>query len=148
MVSSAATNVEEYLAELPPERAAVIEEVRDLVLRNLPKGVEESMNFGMIAFEIPLERYADTYNGQPLMFAALAAQKHHYALYLHGVYASDDAETQLRDTYAEADMKLDMGKSCVRFKRLDQLVPEALANAIGAVSVDEYIELYEAARSR
>lgn len=147
MVSSAATTVEDYLAELPAERAAVLEEVRELVLSALPDGVEETMNFGMISYEIPLERYPDTYNGQPLMFASLAAQKHHYSLYLHGVYASEDAATQLADAYAEADMKLDMGKSCVRFKRLDQLLPDAIAGAIGAVSVDDYIALYEASRT-
>ncbi len=147
MAASTAANVEEYLAELPPERAAVVEAVRDLVLDALPDGVEESMNYGMIAYEIPLERYPETYNKQPLMFAGLAAQKHHYALYLHGVYASDTAEQRLRGAYAEAGAKLDMGKSCVRFKRLDQLVPGAIAEAVSAVSVDDYIALYEASRS-
>ena len=148
MVQSPAANVEEYLAELPPERADVIEQVRQLVLDNVPEGVEESMNWGMIAYEIPLEQYPDTYNGQPLVYAALAAQKHHYALYLHSVYASEEVEAELRAAYAAADVKLDVGKSCVRFKRLDQIVPDALAAAIGAVSVDEYIELYEASRRR
>ena len=148
MVRSAAANVEEYLAELPPERAAVVSDVRELVLANLPDGVEETMNFGMISYEIPLDRYPVTYNGQPLMYAALAAQKHHYALYLHSVYGSDAVEQRLRDAYAEADMKLDVGRSCVRFKRSDQLLPDALAEAIGAVTVDEYIEIYEASRRR
>jgi hypothetical protein len=83
MVKSNATTVDEYVAELPADRAAVIEEVRRLVLEHVPAGIEESMNFGMIAYEIPLATYPDTYNGQPLMYAALAAQKHHYALYLH-----------------------------------------------------------------
>ena len=146
MVRSAAATVEEYLAELPPERAEIVAAVRDLVLANLPDGVEETMNFGMISYEVPLERYPETYNGQPLMFAALAAQKHHFALYLHSVYASEAVEQQLRKEYAAADMKLDVGRSCVRFKRLDQLVPEALGGAIGAVTVDEFIDLYEAGR--
>ena len=148
MVQSAAANVEEYLAELPPERAEVVERVRQLVLDHLPDGVEETMNWGMICYEIPLERYPETYNGKPLMYAGLAAQKHHYALYLHSVYSSEEVEQALRDAYADAGKKLDVGKSCVRFKRLDQLVPDALADAIGAVTVDEYIERYEAARRR
>jgi len=148
MATSPATSVDGYLAELPPERAVVVAEVRQLVLDALPDGVEESMNFGLIAYEIPLERYPETYNGQPLMFAALAAQKHHYSLYLHGMYASGSIEQELRTAYAEADIKLDMGKSCLRFKRLDQLMPDAIAAAIGAVSVDDYIELYEARRQR
>jgi hypothetical protein len=148
MVKSNATTVDEYVAELPADRAAVIEEVRRLVLEHVPAGIEESMNFGMIAYEIPLATYPDTYNGQPLMYAALAAQKHHYALYLHSVYASDEIEEVLRSAYREAGVKLDMGKSCIRFKRLDQLVPAALADAIGAVTVDEYIGLYESSRAR
>lgn len=148
MVSSAASTVEEYLAELPPERAAVVEQVRELVLANLPSGVVETMNWGMIAYEIPLERHPDTYNGQPLLYAALAAQKRHYALYLHSVYASEDVAERLRAAYDDAGMKLDVGRSCVRFTRLDRLLPDAVAEAISAVTVDEYIELYEAARAR
>jgi hypothetical protein len=148
MTRSAAVSVEEYLAELPPDRAAVISDVRELVLDNLPDGVEESMNFGMIAYEIPLSRYPDTYNGQPLMFVALAAQKNHYALYLHGVYSSEPIAERLRDAYAEAGMKLDMGKSCVRFRRPEQLLTSAIADAIGAVTVEGFIELYESARQR
>ena len=136
MVQSNAESVEEYVAELPPERAVVIEELRELVLGSLPDGVEETMNFGMISYEIPLSRYPDTYNGQPLMYAALAAQKHHYALYLHSVYADEDVEGALRAAYRDAGMKLDAGRSCVRFKRLDQLLPGAVADAIAAITLD------------
>lgn len=146
MVQSSAANVEEYIADLPPERAEVVERVRQLVLDNLPVGIEETMNWGMISYEIPLSRFPDTYNGQPLSYAGLAAQKHHYALYLNSVYSSDEVEQALRDAYAEAEVKLDVGKSCVRFKRLDQIVPDALAESIRAVTVDQYIERYEASR--
>ena len=146
MVSSAASSVEEYLAELPDDRAEVVEQVRELVLANLPDGVVETMNWGMIAYEIPLDRYPDTYNGQPLLYAALAAQKHHYALYLHSVYSSEPDAGRLRQAYDEAGMKLDVGRSCVRFKRLDQLLPAAIAAAVGAVTVEEFIGRYEAAR--
>ena len=148
MVKSAASNVEDYLAELPPDRATVISDVRQLVLDNVPDGVEESMNFGMIAYEIPLSRYPDTYNGQPLMFVALAAQKNHYALYLHGVYSSEPIADRLRSAYDEAGMKLDMGKSCVRFKRPEQLLTSAIAEAIKATTVEEFIDLYETAQKR
>jgi hypothetical protein len=145
MASSAATTVEKYLSELPPERAEVIQSVRELVLAALPNGIVESMN-GMIVYEIPLERYPITYNKQPLLFAGLAAQKNSYSLYLHGVYASGTVDQRLRDAYAAAEMKLDMGKSCIRFKRLDQLVPDAITEAISSVIVDDYIKLYEASR--
>ncbi|NND75197.1 MAG: DUF1801 domain-containing protein [Ilumatobacter sp.] len=148
MVHSGAANADEYIAELPPERADVVERVRQFVLDNLPPGVEETVNFGMIAYEIPLERYPETYNGQPLMYAALAAQKHHYALYLNGAYASDPARDALRDAYAEAGKKFDMGKSCLRFKRYDDLHEEAVAEALRSISVDDFIGFYEASRRR
>lgn len=146
-MGSAASTVDEYLAELPDERREVVEAVRRIVLDHVPDGVEESMNFGMIAYQIPLERYPDTYNKQPLMYAALAANKNNFSLHLHGVYASDDVQQRLRDAYAEAGVKLDMGRSCVRFTRLDQLLPDALKESLASVSVDDYIELYEASRS-
>ena len=126
----------------------MIDQVRRLVLANVPDGVVESMNFGMIAYEIPLERYPNTYNGQPLMYAALAAQKHYYALYLHSAYANDQVEAELRETYAAAGVTLDMGKSCLRFKRMDQFLSEPVAKALAACTVEDYIDLYEASRSR
>jgi uncharacterized protein YdhG (YjbR/CyaY superfamily) len=141
---SEATTVEEYLAELPAERREVVESVRQLVLKHLPEGFRESMNWGMIAYEIPLERYSDTYNGQPLGVVALAAQKNHYALYLHGVYMSPELTRRLENGYSAAGKKLDMGKSCVRFKRLEQIEPEVLGEIIGAVSPEAFIEMHEA----
>ena len=148
MVRSAADTVDEYLAELPPERAAVVEEVRELVIANIPDGVVESMNFGMIAYEIPLSRYPETYNGQPLMYAALAAQKHYYALYLHSAYADEQTVDELHEAYAQAGIRFDMGKSCLRFNKLDDFLPAAAAKAIAACTVEDYIELYEASRPR
>ncbi len=146
-MGSGAATVDEYLAELSDERREVVEAVRQLLLDTLPVGIEESMNFGMIAYEIPLERYPDTYNKQPLIYAALAANKNNFSLHLHGCYASEEVAQRLRDAYDEAGMKLDMGKSCIRFKRLDQLSCDAVGAAITSVSVDDYIELYEASRS-
>ncbi|MGI9584813.1 MAG: DUF1801 domain-containing protein, partial [Acidimicrobiia bacterium] len=79
---SDATSVDQYLAELPDDRRAAIETVRDTILANLPDGYEEAMNWGMITYQVPLATYPDTYNGKPLMYAALASQKHHMAVYL------------------------------------------------------------------
>jgi hypothetical protein len=87
MASSKAATVDAYLAELPEDRRAVVSAVRDVVLRSLPAGYEESMAFGMIGYGVPLARYPDTYNGQPLSYAAIAAQKSYYALYLMGAYS-------------------------------------------------------------
>ena len=148
MARSEATTVEEYLAELPDERAELVREVRRLLLDHLPDGLQETISFGMISYEIPLDRYPDTYNGQPLVYVALAGHTAKVSLHLHGVYASEDVAQRFRDAYAVADMKLDMGKSCVRFSRLEQLNREAVVEAITAVDVDDYIALYEASRQR
>jgi len=148
MVSSKAATPEAYIAELPPEGAELIAHVRDLVNANLPDRYVERMNWGMISWEVPLERYPNTYNGQPLTYAGLAAQKNHNALYLNCAYSSEQEERKLREAYAAAGKKLDMGKSCLRFKRRDDLVEEAIAAAIASTPVEEFIAQYEAARMR
>ena len=146
MVSSKAATPEAYLAELPPERAALISHVRDLVNAHLPPGYVERMSWGMISWEVPLERYSDTYNGQPLAYAGLAAQKNHCALYLNCVYASEARTARLREAWAAEGRKLDMGKSCIRFKKRDDLAAEVLARTIASVPVDAFIAEYEASR--
>jgi len=146
MVSSKAATPEAYLAELPPERAALISHVRDLVNAHLPPGYVERMSWGMISWEVPLERYPDTYNGQPLAYAGLAAQKNHCALYLNCVYASEARTARLREAWAAEGRKLDMGKSCIRFKKRDDLAEEVLARTIASVPVDAFIAEYEASR--
>ena len=146
MVSSKAATPEAYLAELPPERAALISHVRDLVNAHLPPGYVERMSWGMISWEVPLERYPDTYNGQPLAYAGLAAQKNHCALYLNCVYASEARTARLREAWVAEGRKLDMGKSCIRFKKRDDLAAEVLARTIASVPVDAFIAEYEASR--
>ena len=148
MVQSAAATVAEYLDELPPERRAVIAAVRKVIRRNLPKGYQEVMNWGAITYELPLKRYPNTYNGQPLCYAALAAQKHHFALYLMTVYGDKKLEQELRDAFKKAGKKLDMGKSCVRFRSVDQLQLDAIGRIIAAVPPDKYIAAYEKRRGR
>lgn len=146
MVSSTAATVEAYLEELPPERRAVVAAVRDAVNAAMPAGYEEAMAYGMIGWSIPLSRYPATYNKQPLGYVALAAQKRHYALYLMAAYADSVQERCLREAYARAGLKLDMGKCCLRFKSLDTLLLEPVAEVIGSMSVEDYIARYEAAR--
>ncbi|CAN5662806.1 DUF1801 domain-containing protein [soil metagenome] len=147
MVSSAAASVDEYLAELPPDRAEVIRTVRNTILGRLPAGYEETMNWGMICYEIPLERYPDTYNGQPLGVLALAAQARHYALYLNAAYTSPELMDRLRAAYAAAGIKFDMGKSCLRFRNLAGLDLDAVGDIVASVPPERYIELYEASRA-
>lgn len=148
MVSSAAKTVDAYLSGLPPERRAVVSAVRNLVNRHLPPGYVETMNWGMITWEIPLLRYPLTYNKQPLAYASLAAQKNNYALYLMGVYAESTEESGLRAAYAKAGKKLDMGKSCLRFKALDGLLQDEVAKVIAGTSVEDYIAQYETSRKK
>ncbi|MET0400604.1 MAG: DUF1801 domain-containing protein [Longimicrobiaceae bacterium] len=148
MASSSAATVEEYLQQLPPERREVVSALRDVVLRNLPEGYRESMSFGMIGYGIPLERYPDTYNKQPLAYAALAAQKNHYALYLMCVYQDPQTEAAFREAFAAAGKKLDMGKSCVRFRSLDDLPLDVVGRTIAATPPEELIRQYEASRRR
>ena len=147
MARSDAATVQEYLDELPQDRRTVISRLRDLINENLPRGYVEAMRNGMITYEIPLERYPYTYNGQPLAYVALAAQKNYYALYLVSAYQDQGQVSQLRDAFKKADKKLDMGKSCIRFRSLEDLPLDVIAKAISGTSVAEFIERYEAGRS-
>lgn len=148
MPRSDAVSVADYLASLPPERRAVVAKVRDLVNANLPAGYAETMAFGMIGWGVPLARYPNTYNRRPLGYVALAAQKSGYSLYLMGVYAIAEQERALRAAAAAAGKKLDMGKSCLRFKKAEDLPLQAIGELIAGVGVDDYIAAYEASRER
>jgi uncharacterized protein YdhG (YjbR/CyaY superfamily) len=145
-VRSDADSVEQYLAELPDDRRDAIETVRDVIVENLPEGYAEEMNFGMITYSVPLATYPDTYNGQPLMYAALASQKNHMTVYLSGVYADEAHRDAFLDKYRETGKRLDMGKSCVRFRRIDDLPVELIGETISGIDVDTFIEVYEASR--
>ena len=143
---SDATTVDEYLASLPDDRRKAISEVREVILANLPDGYEEAMNWGMITYQVPLETYPTTYNKQPLMYAGLASQKNHMAVYLTGVYSSDGDWAVFEEEYRATGKRLDMGKSCVRFRKLDDLPLDVIGRAIAACDVDSFIELVETAR--
>ena len=147
MVSSKATTVADYLAELPLERRAEIEKVRDLVNSAMPEGFREGIGYGMIVWFIPLERYPDTYNKQPLGYAALAAQKNYNSLYLHCVYASKESSERVKQASAAAGKKLDMGKSCIRFKTADDLPLDVIRDEIASTTPDQFIRIYEEARA-
>lgn len=148
MAKSNATTVEEYLAELPDERREVVATLRDLILENLPEGYQESINVGMISYEVPLERFRNTYNKQPLQYAALASQKNHVSLYLTSLYADPERVKAFEEGFAAAGKKLDMGKSCVRFQKLEDLPLELIADTIASTSADEYVAMYESARRK
>jgi hypothetical protein len=146
MVTSAATTPDEYVASLPDDRAAAIQAVRDVINANLPAGYEEGMANGMIGWYVPLERFGDTYNGQPLGLAALASQKNHLSLYLNNVYGDRETEAWFRERWAGSGKKLDMGKSCVRFRRLEDVTLDVIGETISRTDLDEFVRRYEAAR--
>lgn len=145
MVSSKETTPAAYLASLPPEHRKVIAAVRAVVKKRLPKGYVETMNWGMLSYEIPLSRYPDTYNKQPLMYIALAAQKNNYALYLTAVSGGMALMNRLAAAYKAAGKKFDMGKSCLRFKTLEELPLDVIGDIVASTPVERRIELAEAA---
>jgi hypothetical protein len=138
-MKSTATTVNEYLAELAPERRAVVEPVLELVRKNLPEGFQEVMNWGMICWEVPLSTYPATYNGQPLTFGGLASQKNYISLYLMGLYMNPKLMAMLDNS----GKKLKMGKACINFKRVDELPLAEIAEIIRSCKLEEFIETHE-----
>jgi hypothetical protein len=146
MVQSQATTVKDYLAELPDDRRAALQAVRDVIVKNLDKDFEEGMQYGMIGYYVPHSIYPPGYHcdpRQPLPFAHLASQKNHMALYLMCVYADQDQRKSFEVEWKTSGKKLDMGKSCVRFKKLDDLALDVIGKAIRRVSARQHIEVFE-----
>ena len=146
------TTVAAYLDSLTPEKRAVIEEARALVHEHIPKGYAEFMNWGVINWGIPLEEFPNTYNGQPLCYIGLGAQKNYNSLYLMGVYGADGDYTApfsqklLVDAFKKAGKRLDMGKCCLHFKTLDDLELTSVAKVIGMSTPKEFIAYYKRAK--
>lgn len=146
MPRSEASTPDEVIAALPQDRREAISTVRDVIRANLPPGYEEGIEFGMIAWYVPLERFPDTYNGHPLGLAALASQKNYMSLYLNTVYGDPETERWFRGRFAASGKRLDVGKSCVRFRSVEDLPLELIGDTIARASVDTFVERYQAAR--
>lgn len=151
-MQSKATTVEQYLSELPEDRRAAIAAVRKVFLDNLDGGFAEGISYGMIGYSVPHSRYPAGYHcnpAQPLPFGGLASQKGHMSLYLMGLYMDQVGEkrgpllTWFEESWKKAGKKLDMGKSCVRFKKLDDLALDVLGQAVRRMKCDEFIAAYE-----
>lgn len=141
------TTVIGYLKSLPPERSATVSEIRELVNKNIKSGFEENMRWGMISWEIPLEKYPNTYNKQPLNYCGLAAQKNNYSLYLMSCYVSISEGNEFEEAYKQSGKRLDMGKSCIRFKRIEDLPLPLIVKYIKRYSVKGFIQVYEDSRT-
>lgn len=146
MVSSDARTVDDYLAELPLDRREAIAAVRQVLLENLPSGFEETMQYGMISYVVPLERYPVTYNRQPLGLAALTSQKNYISLYLMNIYSHSESESWFVKRWTASGKKLNKGKSCIRFKSLRDVPLDVVGEAISRTSLEEFIESYERSR--
>lgn len=138
-----ARSTQEYIAQLPEERREPISKLVKLVRKSLPRGYEEMISYGMIGWGIPLSRYPDTYNGQPIGPVALASQKNHMALYLMTVYGNPEIESWFREEWAKTGKKLDMGKSCLRFKRLEDIDLDIISRTLAKVTPEQLIARYE-----
>lgn len=146
-MQSKATSVESYLQQLPLERKPAVEKLREVVLKNLPEGFEESMGYGMIAYVVPHSIYPNGYHCSPelpLPFMNIASQKNFIALYHMGIYAKAELLNWFSEEYPKhCKSKLDMGKSCIRFKKMEQIPYALIAELTSKMSVKEWIELYE-----
>jgi len=131
--------VGQYLAAIPEDRKAVIEKLRKVILANLPEGYEEQISYGMIGYVVPLSRYPQGYHakaGEPLPFLSLASQKNHIALYHMGLYEDPELEKWFVKEYADqVPTKLDMGKSCIRFKNPDHIPYDLIAELCQKMTV-------------
>ena len=136
----------QYVASLPADRAKTIATVRDVVNKHIPRGYEECLVWGTIGWTIPLSRYPDTYNKQPICYVALSSQKQYCSLYLFGAYWSATQLEQLKAAFKAAGKTLRMGKSCVNFQSPDDLPLEAIGQLISSISSDTWIEMYEQSR--
>jgi hypothetical protein len=144
-MQSKATTVDQYLAELPDDRREALMTIRAAILKNLPKGYEEGMQYGMIGYYVPHSVYPPGYHcdpSQPLPYVCLASQKQHMALYM-GLYMMPELDRWFRDAWAKSGKKLDMGKSCIRFKKLEDLPLKIVGEAVRRVPVKAFIAQYE-----
>lgn len=145
-MQSDATTVDDYLDQLPPDRREEIETLLAAIRPAMPEGLSEEMGFGMINWVVPLDREPDTYNGKPLMFAALASQRQYISLYLMTIYSGSTLNEETFRVRWQGAKKLNMGRSCVRFKKVDDLDLDLILEAIQGVTVDEFIDVYRRER--
>ena len=140
--------VDEWLASVPAERKEAINAVRDAVNEHLPQGYAETVDWGMLAWVVPLSTLPNTHNGRPLMLAALGAHTKLMTIYLMSVYSDSKIRTEFETAYKQTGKKLDMGGCCVHFKKLDDLPLDVVGNTIARVPVDHYVERYQNSRTK
>jgi hypothetical protein len=148
MFQNNAKTIGEYVASLPPERQRVVRQLRSFVKKHLPKGYKEQIGWGAITYAVPLKVLPDTYNGEPLCYAAIAAQKNYYSLYLMSAYGDPKQMKWMADEFKKRGKKLDMGKSCLRFKSLDDLPLNVVGEVVASTPMDAYVARYRDIRKK
>lgn len=146
-MATKATTVQQYLASLPDDRRKALEALRKVIRKNLPRGYAEVVQYGMIGYAVPHARYPAGYHcdpKQPLPFASLASQKNHMALYLFCIYCDPKAQARFVKQWKASGNRLDMGKGCVRFKRIEDVPLDVVGEAIASMPVEDFIAAYEA----
>lgn len=142
-----ATSVDDYLKKVPAERQEYFNKLRDTIRKNIPKGFEECLNYGMIGYVVPHTTYPDGYHCDPklpLPFANIASQKNFIALYHSGIYADPDLLNWFVEEYPKhCSRKLDMGKSCIRFKKPEEIPFKLIAQLMKKMKVKDWVNLYE-----
>ena len=146
-MQSKATTIEGYLKELPADRQKAIDKLRKIIKKNLPKGFQETMGYGMIGYVVPHSKYPAGYHcnpKDPLPFMNVASQKNFIAVYHMGMYADAKLLKWFTDAHAKASpKKLDMGKSCIRYKKPEDIPYELIGELASKVTIDEWIACYE-----
>ncbi|CAD7810485.1 hypothetical protein CHRY9390_02187 [Chryseobacterium aquaeductus] len=142
-----ATSIEDYISQIPEERQVVFKKLFDTITENLPKGFQKGVSYGMVGWDVPLETFPAGYHctpGSPLPFMGLASQKNFIALYHMGIYAKPELlDWFVAEFPKHSKRKLDMGKSCIRFKKMDEIPFELIAELSKKMNVDEWISIYE-----
>lgn len=150
-MKSTAKSPEEYLKGLPEDRRLALTEVRKVILKKLPKGYEEGMQYGMITYQVPLSLYPKGYawdKKTPLPYVSIASQKNHMAIYILATYGNSDLNKWFRDEYVKTGKKLDMGMGCLRFKKVDDLALPLIGELVSKTSAKAFSDQYEEMRSK
>ena len=147
-MTAAAATVNSYLATLSAEQRKVVSAVRATIRKNLPSGYKEVLQGKFISYVVPLSRFPKTYNGQPLWYVALGVQKNYYALHMVALYGSKKELAKVQAGFKKAGKRLDMGKACIRFKKLEDLPLDVIGESVAGVPMEEYIRTYTVARAK
>ncbi|MDD1776137.1 MAG: DUF1801 domain-containing protein [Candidatus Methanomethylicus sp.] len=145
-MQSKATSPEEYIDSLPDDRKKIISELRKIILKNLPKGFKEGMGYGMLGYVVPHSLYPKGYHSdpkQPLPFISIASQKNHIALYHMGLYGGEYLDWFQKEWKKHTDKKLDMGKSCIRFKKAEDIPLDLIGELCTKITPQDWIAVYE-----